>query len=301
MLVTTTILVVFGMLKWVTVHLRKAITGMKLMGLLFCMMVVMDGEGQYYFNDILSNQLTHEQYKLMRTHKIRKIIATSYESDNTRTEGFMLEQDLSMDGKKMVTLTAISGRKSLSTSTYELNKLKRTVSDNNGIDNRTEYFYDTQSRLNKLVFTTTDSAMKASTVEIHEWQYDSSGKPFSMLKIKNKTDTTIVALLRDEQGNIAEERWMGKGRRLETYYYYYGPKNELTDIVRYNNKLKKLVADYLFEYDATGRMTGMTQVSMATGNYFTWKYTYTEKGMKQEETGFDKRKQPIARIVYSYQ
>jgi hypothetical protein len=258
--------------------------------------------GQYYFNDMLSIQASNDQYKLLRTNKIRKIKATSYELDNTPTEGFSLEEEISMDGKRIILSTATSsGKSSVTNRFYELGKLKRTQSVYNGIDSRTEYTYNEKGVVQKITLTTTDTAMKSTLTEVHEWTYNEAGQPQSMLKIKNRTDTTVIELVKDEQGLIIEERWKRKNRVIDTYYYYYDTNKQLTDIVRYNTRLKKLLPDFQYEYDANGRINKMTQLSMSTNSYFIWQYVYNEKGLKQKEVGFDKDRRMIGRIEYTYE
>ncbi len=258
--------------------------------------------GQYYFNDIVSTQLSNDQYKLLRTSKVKKIKATSYEADNSITEGFALEEEISMDGKRIILSTATPGGKSsLTNRFYELSKLKRTQTVNNGIDTKTEYLYTDKGQVQKIILTTTDTAMKSTLTEAHEWNYTETGLVTSMLKIKNKTDTTVIELIKDEQGLVIEERWKKKNRTLETYYYYYDNKKQLTDIVKYNTRLKKLIPDFQYEYDANGRISQMTQISLSTANYFIWKYTYNEKGLKQQEAGFDKEKKIVGRVEYTYE
>ena len=269
---------------------------------LLCFFVLSGSYGQYYFNDIVSTQLSNDQYKLLRASKVKKIKAASFEADNTVTEGFTLEEEISMDGKRIILSTATSsGKSSVTNRFYELNKLKRTQSNNNGIENKTEYTYSDKGLVQKIVFTTTDTAMKSVVVEAHEWVYNDAGQAISMLKIKNKTDTTLIELIKDEQGLVAEEHWKKKNRNLETYYYYYDNNKQLTDIVRYNARLKKLLPDFQYEYDANGRVSQMVQVSMSSSSYFTWKYTYNEKGLKQKEAGFDKDKKMVGRIEYTYE
>lgn len=267
-----------------------------------CCCTLVTGSGQYYFNDIVSTQLSNEQYKQLRAQKIRKIKATSYEADNTLTEGFQLEEEISMDGKRVILSAATSGgRSSVTNRFYELGRLKRTQSGTLNIDSRTEYTYTDKGQVFRIALTTTDTAMKSNLSEVHEWQYNEQGDPIAMLRIKNKLDTTRIELIRDEQGLVAEEHWKKKGRTLETYYYYYDANKRLTDIVRYNGRLKKLIPDFQYEYDANGRIGQMTQVSMSTSSYIIWKYTYNEKGLKQKELGYDKEKKLIGRIEYSYQ
>lgn len=267
-----------------------------------CCCILTTGFGQYYFNDIVSTQFSNEQYKQLRQQKIRKIKATSYEADNSITEGFLLEEAISMDGKK-ITLSAatLGGRSSVTNRFYELGRLKRTQSGTLNIDSRTEYTYTEKGQVLRITLTTTDTAMKTNLSEVHEWQYNVQGEPTAMLRIKNRLDTTYIEFMKDEQGLIAEEHWKKKGRTLETFYYYYDANKRLSDIVRYNGKLKKLIPDFQYEYDANGRISQMTQISMSSSSYIIWKYSYNEKGLKQKELGYDKEKKLIGRIEYSYE
>lgn len=275
---------------------------MRIVPVLILIFLFSNSYGQYYFNDLVSTQNSNEQYKLLRSKHIKKITATSYEADNTVTEGFGLEENISLDGKKIIQSTSLSnGQSSLTNRFYEMGRLSRTQSVNNGIDNKTGYTYTDKGQVQQIVFTTTDTAMKSSLVEVHQWIYDGAGNPLSMLKIKNKTDTTVIELIRDEQGLVIEEHWKRKNRVIETYYYYYDAAAHLTDIVRYNAKLKKLLPDFQYEYDANGRVSRMVQVSMSSASYFVWKYTYNDKGLKQTELAFDKQKQLVGRIEYSYE
>ena len=257
---------------------------------------------QYFFNDIVSTQSANEQYRLLRANKVKKIKATSYEADNSVSDGFLLEEEISPDGKKTTLTSAVAGTTPSTTSrTYELSKLRRTQSFNKGIENKTEYTYNDKGLVQKIVLTTADTAMKYASIETHEWQYDDKGQPVSMLKIKNHDDTVLVELVKDDRGMVTEERWKKKNRMLENYYYYYDNSNRLTDIVRYNARLKKLIPDFQYEYDAASRISQMTQISLSTSNYVIWKYTYDDKGLKTAETGFDKQKNQVGRIQYTYE
>ncbi len=275
---------------------------MKFLLTLVCFTFLAEGYSQYYFNDVLATQVSNDQYKLIRANKIKKVTALSYEPDNTVAEGFKLEQEISLDGKKII-LNAITsgGKQETTTNQYDLNRLKRTQSISNRIDSRTEYTYTEKGLLQKIVFTSKDTALKSGTSEAHEYTYNETGLPVSMLRIKNGKDTMTVEFIKDEQGLIAEERWKIKGREIETYYYYYDAKKQLTDIVRFNSRLKKFLPDYLYEYDAFGRVSQMTQVSLSSASYIVWKYTYNDKGFKTEETGLDKEKNIVGKMVYTYE
>ena len=275
---------------------------MKILLVLMGCCIAWNASCQYYFNDILANQLTNDQYKILRANKIKKITASSYEPDNSISEGFKLEQDISLDGKRITLYATTAGGKKQNTNTqYDLGKIKKSQSFSNGIDSKTEYFYSDKGQLQKIIFTTSDTAMKTVNTEVHEWSYSEAGIPVQMIKIKNLTDSVQIELQLDDKGLVTEERWKKKNKGIETYYYYYDEKNQLTDIVRFNSRRKQFFPDYLYEYDENGKISQLTQVSMSSGSYLIWKYQYNEKGLKVEETGFDKERKLIGKMVYTYE
>ncbi len=266
-------------------------------GLLLCGSAM----GQYYYNDILATQQSQAQYQLLRTHKVKKIVAISYEEDRTPTEGFKLTQELSNDGKKWVTSTSnISGKTSETTSFFEQGKLKNTQSFSNGIENKMEYGYDANGLINMFTLTTSDTAMNYLSVETRVWHANANRHFTDVLKVKNNADSSIGSFVYDEEGNLVEEHWKKKNKEIETYYYYYNKAHQLTDIVRYNTKLKKLIPDYQYEYDEKGRPVQMIQLA-ANGKYFVWKYGYNEKGLKNKETCSDNKRQLLGNIEYQYE
>ena len=259
------------------------------------------GYGQYYFNDIVATQQGNQNYQILRTNKVKKVIATSFEQDNTPTEGFLLSQTLSIDGKKLVTQSGtISGKKNQVTSFFELGKLKKTQSFSNGIDNKMEYAYNEKGQLKQLILNSGDTSVKYKSNETREWKYLANGQLLSVLKIKNNADTTEALLVLDEKGNVVEEHWKKKQKEIDTYYYYYNTANQLTDIVQYNTRLKKLVPVYVFEYDTNGSLQQMTQLSLG-GKYLVWKYSYNNKGLKLMETCFDQENKILGKITYQYE
>lgn len=255
---------------------------------------------QYYFNDIVSIRQGNEQYKVWRAQKIAAIKTISYEPDNSITEGLSVNQEISRDGKKVTITTVNNNQTSITINTYDQGVLKRTQTNNKNISNKTDYTYDAQGRISRVSLSTIDTFMNSTQAEIHEWTYDEYGAPASMLKIKNQSDSITVQFIKDEQGNIGEERWQKKGRTIESYYYYYNSSRQLTDIVRYNSKVKKLLPDFVYEYNSAGQTSQMTQFSLGSNNYFVWKYTYNDKGLKTQEICSDKSKMQVGRIEYQY-
>lgn len=257
-------------------------------------------DGQYYFNDIVSIRQGNDQYKIWRAQKIASVKAVSYEPDNSITEGFSVSQEISRDGKRVTINTITDNQSSTTINMYDLGILKRTQTDNKGINNKIDYTYDTQGKISKVQLVTTDTAMRSTLTEVHEWSYDEYGAPLTMLKIKNLSDTITIHFIKDEQGNIGEEQWKKNGKTIESYYYYYNADKRLTDIVRYNTRLKKLLPDFVYEYNADGQPAQMTQFSLGSNNYFIWKYAYNDKGLKTQEICIDKTKKQIGRIEYQY-
>lgn len=270
--------------------------------LLLCICILTAGKSfsQYYYTDILAAEQTDRQYKLLRSNLVQTVTAKSYESDNQQTQGFSIVQTISEDFKKIVTQTTYASGNSLTTSFYAGTKISKTQDSSAQVVTTTFYTYDNTGKIQSIKTETNDAFMSSHSEELHVWEYTADNKPARMLKIKDNNDTTFVQFKLDEQGNVGEESWRRKGRLMETYYYYYNDKHQLTDIVRYNFKAKKLLPDNLFEYDAKSRVTQMVQVPLGTSNYMTWKYTYNDQGLKQSEVCFNKQKQLVGRIEYSY-
>ncbi len=142
--------------------------------------------------------------------------------------------------------------------------------------------------------------MSSRSTEVHLWMYNNSGQPTQMLRIKDGRDTTLVMLTHDN-GNVAQETWKRKGKVVENYYYYYNTNNQLTDIVRYNYRAKKMLPDFLYDYDANGRIIKMMQVPTGRSDYMIWQYSYNSNGLKEKELLYNKQQQLVGRIEYKYQ
>jgi hypothetical protein len=213
--------------------------------------------GQFYLNDIIGLKVSQEKYQLMRKNKIKKITANSIEADGSTTKGFLLSQELQTDGKKMVsTIANLSSPLEKITNIYELSKLKRTIVNRASIETKTEYSYNENGLLNKVMSTTIDSVQKTPISETHLWQYQANGIPNRMIKLADGMDTVLVEFVADSTGLIIEEYWFKKGKKIESYYYYYS-NNQLTDVVRFNLKANRLIPDYVYEYNQQNQLINM--------------------------------------------
>jgi YD repeat-containing protein len=273
--------------------------------LFFCVLLLLAAfscPAQYYYNDILAAAQSDKQYQVLKANHIQTVNARSFENDNKPAEGFRLNQEISKDASKIITRTDYpSAGHTYTVSYYANNRIAKTEDSSANVFTVTSFEYDAAGNISRITSLTDDPARSSRSEEVHAWTYRDNGQPSGMLRIKDRKDTLVVEFVTDEKGNIGEERWKKNGRRTETYYYYYNDNHQLTDIVRYNVKAKRLLPDYLFEYDEKGRISQMTQVPLGSSNYMVWKYVFNSKGLKQRELCYNKQKQLVGRIEYTYQ
>ncbi|MEP6512497.1 MAG: hypothetical protein ABJA79_01415 [Parafilimonas sp.] len=259
------------------------------------------GIGQYYYNDIISAKQFKTIYLSLKANNIKQVTAISFDADNSPTPDFIFDRQILNNTSVIKTITQYSAEgKSFTASYYNNDQLTKTIDSSDNVSTTVVYRYDNTGKIYLITTTTEDAVIKNHTEEIHEWHYNDDSSPAYMLRIKDKTDTVLVSFTKDERGNIAEERWQKKGTALEHYYYYYNNTNLLTDVVRYNSKAARLLPDLLFDYNKTGAITEMTQITEGSSNYITWQYVYDERGLKKEDVLFNKQKEMIGRIEYSY-
>jgi hypothetical protein len=272
-------------------------------GWLFCLILFGCNQlqAQYYFNDLMANIQTHKQYKLLRALKVKKIIATAQESANSTPET-LLTEEVSTDGKRIIIYTSLqNGKTSRTTTQYEMGKLKKSESNNKGVESTTLYSYNEAGLPTLIQSTTKDTFLSSLTGEAHQYYYKQDGSPDYAYIIRNQSDTVRVNFTTDNQKSVLEETWTRRNKEIEKYYYYYNDKQQLTDIVRFNSKSKKLLPDFVYTYNEAGNIIQMIQVPRTGNNYITWKYNYNEKGLKTSENCFNKEKQLLGTVGYSYE
>ncbi len=259
------------------------------------------GIAQYYYNDIISAKQFKTIYLSLKANNIKQVTAISFDADNSPTPDFIFDRQILNNASVIKTITQYSAEgKSFTASYYNNDQLSKSIDSSDNVSSTVVYSYDNTGKISLITTTTEDAVIKNHTEEVHEWHYNNDNSPEYMLRIKDKTDTVLVSFTKDERGNIAEERWQKKGTALEHYYYYYNNTNLLTDIVRYNSKAARLLPDLLFDYNKTGAITEMTQITEGSSNYITWQYVYDDRGLKKEDVLFNKQKEMIGRIEYSY-
>ena len=264
-------------------------------------LLFLKANAQFYYSDIVGTKQTNQQYKSLRAFEFKRVSAVSFEGSQP-SKDFLLEQIISNDGRQVITHSASVGNmESYFISNYQNNRVNKTVDSGNNAINTVLYEYDNTGKIISTCATSRDFDGTFTNKEQHLWSYNEKGLPAKMIKIKNESDTTFITFTIDEQDNVAEEKWIKNNRTIETYYYYYNPKKQLTDIVRFSRKAKAMIPDYIFEYDAKGHITQMTQTQSGSANYFVWKYIYNENNLKEKEIVFNKEKEMLGRIEYKYQ
>lgn len=265
-------------------------------------MAALSTSAQHYYNDLV---VTGEQMKkraIWLQQKVRAVKFNSLDGNGQPIDGFKCEQIVKNNTTEIITetTTSLSGS-STNIAYYNTGgQLIKTIDTADG--NRTEiaYTYDAANRITNILSLSYSPGNYVNR-EQHLWFYDGNGKPVRMQKIKNNSDTTYVTLVADENGNPGEEKSVRRGQAQPSYYYYYDDHHHLTDIVRYNNRAKRLLPDYIFEYDEQGRVATMLVTSEQTGDYQKWHYSYDAKGLKSQDAAFSKTKALIGKIEYKYQ
>jgi len=269
---------------------------------LFITVIAFQLSAQYYYKDILVPVQTAQQFQNQKARKVKTVKLSSYEYTNEPTEGFEAEQTFENNyaGVRTYTKSPASGESLLKTNFTPDGKLLSTVDTTDGASSTNTYQYDQDNRLTRITNISISNGQSKEKEE-HFWYYAADGKPERMIKVKNDRDTTYIEFGRDEKGNIGEERVVRKRTALGTTYYYYNDNNQLTDIVRYNQKAGRLLPDFMFEYDDKNRVSTMLVVPEGSNEYMKWRYTYDDKGLKTKETCFNRRNQLLGRIEYKYE
>ncbi len=260
-------------------------------------------QSQYYQKDILSTRQTMEQIKQYKANKIRKVVLESFEGTGQPVEQFLCFQEISPAYNIMKTFSqTLQTMQSVLVSQFNAKgQLIRSADSSNTTLNVSSYTYDANGRLTVVENVSQAYPYKTKEVVRHEYNYDTTGAPGSMLRIKNGSDTTHVQFVLDEKGNVAEEIITAKGKPAQNWYYYYDEQNRLTDVVRYNERARRLLPDYIYEYNEQSLLTQMISVQSGTSDYVTWRYQYNDKGLKVKESCFSKQKQLMGYVTYRYE
>lgn len=262
-------------------------------------------QAQYYYNDIISTQETNRLMKTYQVNKVKTVSATGYDKQGVKANDFSEFYEIKENGSVLKSSSFNNLNKTVIYSRFDTAGRVISMADSSTTtQSLTTYEYDAAGKIIKVQNVMTDPANDFNQTEMHQWIYTSSGKPQKMWRIISSTggaDSLEIRFIADDNGNTAEERTFRKGVETGYRYYYHDDKNRLTDIVRYNTKLKKLLPDVMFEYDDNDRVIQkITPTSSINLGYLIWRYIFDNKGLKTKEALFNDEKQMTGRIDYSY-
>ncbi|MGZ5253378.1 MAG: hypothetical protein ACXWV4_03385 [Flavitalea sp.] len=273
----------------------------KVFYILILSFISVSATAQYYYKDIELTRQMHQKYQALKNAGIRSINLKSLEADGSPTEGFSGVQSIEGNYRHMTTTmsTPISPKSFLENWFDAAGRLIKTVDSTDGSKSVSEYSYDNNGKLASIQ-NYTSSVGKIIETETHQWKSDGEGKYISMIRIRNDKDTSFYNFLTDENGNIIEETGRRGQNALPTVFYYYDDQNRLTDVVRYSKKASRLLPDFVMEYDDASRIKSLMIIPEGSDDYQRWIYQYNEKGLRTKEVVFNKRKQQLGSIEYSY-
>ncbi|MBA2250101.1 MAG: hypothetical protein H0W12_07900 [Chitinophagaceae bacterium] len=257
---------------------------------------------QYYYKDIVKTQTLNSEFAILKNENLSTIALKSFEDDGTASEKFFCEKKIEKNylRSEMISRSYITGQ-SLLTSFYNGKGLIiQTTDSTETAIGKTFYEYDDQKRLKVIRTITKANDEQQSITERHEYFYTDAGKPQKMLRSKNNTVVSTISFSLDDKMNVIDEEEIMKGIKGKKYFYYYDDKNHLTDVVHYNERAKRLLPDYMLEYNSQGQLRQMISVEEGASNYYTWKYAYNDLKLKETEKCYSKEKRVLGTIEYEY-
>jgi hypothetical protein len=259
-------------------------------------------QAQYYYNDIIGTRETNRQMKIYQANKVKTVSAAGYDQRNVKATDFVEFQEIKENGSAIKITSHTNSNHSVVYNRFDVQSRLISQADSSAaIQNITTYEYDVDGKITLVKNITKDSANDFSQAEVHRWIYNAAGKPEKMWRIINNTDSLEIRFTPDEEGNTGDEKTFRKNIETAVIHYYYDDKKRLTDIVRYNSKLKKLIPDIMFEYDDSDRVIQKitTTASLKLG-YLIWRYVFDAKGLKTKEALFNDDKELTGKIEYTY-
>ena len=257
---------------------------------------------QYFYKDVWINQQLTKEFSILKNENIRTVSVKSFEDDSEPSQDFYCERKLNKNftRSEMISRSNITQQSLLVSYYNERGWLIKTVDSSQTSLSRSEYEYDNKGRINMITNFTKANDESGGITEIHQYIYNAGGKPEKLIRKKNNTDVSTINFTVDEKGNVVDEEEIIKGKKGRKYFYYYDDKNRLTDVVHYNERAKRLLPDYMYEYNPQGQIKQMISTEDNISNYFIWKYTYNGQRLRDSEKCYSKEKRLLGSIQYEY-
>lgn len=256
--------------------------------------------GQYYYNDIMKTKEVNDEYFTLKKENLSSIKIKSFEEDDSPSEGFYCEKKFnpSFSQSEMISESLFTDESMLRTR-YNVHGIQSATTITLGVTNVVNYEYDSAGRLHKIQMISQSNFDSSQVTEMREYFYDKDGRPEKMIRSKSGVNVATIHFEKDEAGNIIKEKASGNSGDLD-YFYYYDDKNRLTDIVHFNPYVKKLLPDFMFEYNTKNQVKKMVSVDKNGTDYLTWRYAYTDQNLPEIQKCYSKQKKLLGTIEIEY-
>jgi len=255
---------------------------------------------QYYYKDIMGSINQNKEFSTLKNGKIKIIKITSFDDNDQPSDGFFCEKKINKNfsQSEMLSKSNITGQSLLITDYDADGKVIKTTTTTPTTTNTVEFEYDANGLLSLIKTNTIADGDSTGITETHEFFYKNGG-PVKMLRKKNNVLISTITFVADDKGNIIEEDPSGNSDDKK-YYYYYDDSNRLTDVVHYNVIAKRLLPDYMFEYNNGDKPSQMISVDETGRNYFIWRYAYDDKQLPEIQKCYSKEKNLLGTIQFDY-
>lgn len=246
-----------------------------------------------------ATKLNHE-FAILKNANIKSIKINSFDEKDEPSEGFFCEKKINKNftQSEMMSKSNITGQSLLITDYNASGQIIKTTTTTPNTTNTVEFEYDSNGHISFIHTKTVADGDRSGIIETHEYIYENN-KPVKMFRKKNNLLVSTITFLSDDKGNIIEEDASGNSSDKK-YYYYYDGNNRLTDVVHYNLIARRLLPDYMFEYNNNNEPKQMISVDESGRNYFIWKYAYDDRTLPEIQKCFSKEKQLLGTIQFEY-
>lgn len=280
--------------------MNKYILRLACLFITFTFLGIFSADAQYYYKDILNNIEQNKEFLILKDGNIKMIKVESFDEKDKPSNGFFCEKRINKDfsESQMISKSNIT-EQSLLVSRYDKNgRVIETTTNTPTTTNTIEFEYDSTGLLSLINTKTIADGDSTGITETHQYFYK-NGKPEKMLRKINGVLVSTIAFVGDDKGNIIEEDATGTSNDKK-YYYYYDDKSRLTDVVHYNVIAKRLLPDYIFEYDSDNKPVQKISVDETGRNYFIWRYAYDDKQLPEIQKCYSKEKDLLGTIQFDY-
>src|ERR1700750_551866 len=171
------------------------------------LLVALTLNAQYYYKDILLSRQNQDNWKAFHDKKVREVSIQSIDANNEQTPDFVCVQKVASDFGSISTFTKSTNVPASTLTAYydQSGKMIRTVDTSDTYKSTTEYTYNENGQVSTLLNNSVETDNQIVTTEKHIWIYDGTALK-KMIKIKGGTDSTWVSFVKDDKGNIVEEK-----------------------------------------------------------------------------------------------